>query len=167
MQKRQRRGESKAFKIIGFSGDEADCMGMSLCHYRQVGGLSVFHHLFSGLAPSALSVLCPSQVSAGHTRSTINTLLLKFIKIQDHSSPPLTCYSFFTTYGINLHILFNLILPSSSSRQLFTTISDHPQSRTMIFSTLVRKFFGNRQVGVRVSVITDYSTYCTHPQNVE
>ena len=50
-----------------------------------------------------------------------------------HSFVPL----FFPTCGINFHILFNHILPSRSSRQLFTTISDRPQSKTMIFSTLV------------------------------
>ena len=44
------------------------------------------------------------------------------------------------------HILFNLIPPSRSSRQLFTSISDHPQSKTMIFSTTVDFATPNTQV---------------------
>ena len=51
--------ETKAFKIIGVCHDEAETMGLSLCHRRQVCGLSIFFHLISDLAPSALSVLCP------------------------------------------------------------------------------------------------------------
>ena len=46
-------------------------------------------------------------------------------------------FLFFPACRINFHILFNLILPSTSSRQLFTTISGYPKSKTMIFSTLV------------------------------
>ena len=38
----------------------------------------------------------------------------------------------------NLHVPFKLILPSRSSRQLFSTTSDHPPSKTMIFSTSVK-----------------------------
>ena len=33
--------ETKAFKIIGISLDEAESMGLSLRHRRQVGGLSI------------------------------------------------------------------------------------------------------------------------------
>ena len=50
--------ETKAYKIIGMSHDEAESMGLLLSHRRQVGGLSVFYRLLSGLAPSALSILC-------------------------------------------------------------------------------------------------------------
>ena len=49
------------FKIIGISRDEAESMGLSLRHRRQVGGLSVFPHLLSGVAPSAISMLCPTS----------------------------------------------------------------------------------------------------------
>ena len=41
--------ETKAFKIIGFSHDEAESMGLSLLHRREVCGLSVLYHLLSGL----------------------------------------------------------------------------------------------------------------------
>ena len=52
--------ETKAFNIIGIFSDGAESMSLSLHHCRQVGGLSVlFYHLLSGLAPSALSMLCP------------------------------------------------------------------------------------------------------------
>ena len=63
--------ETKAFKITGTPHNEAESMGLSLHHHGQVGGLSVFYCLLSGLVPSALSVLCPSKVSAGLTASTI------------------------------------------------------------------------------------------------
>ena len=51
--------ETKAFKIIGISHDEAESMGLSHSHLRQVGGLSVFYHLFSDLVPSVLPMLSP------------------------------------------------------------------------------------------------------------
>ena len=50
--------EIKAFKICGIFHDEAESMGLSISHHRQVGGLSVFYHLPSVLALFALSVLC-------------------------------------------------------------------------------------------------------------
>uniref|UniRef100_A0A8C4R0V5 dolichol kinase n=1 Tax=Eptatretus burgeri TaxID=7764 RepID=A0A8C4R0V5_EPTBU len=60
-------------------------------------------------------------------------------KIQNHWSPPLICPLFFCpACETNFHTLFNLIPPSWSSRQLFSTISDHSQSKTTIFSTLVK-----------------------------
>ena len=43
----------------------------------------------------------------------------------------------FPTCKTNFCILFNPILPSKCSRQLFTTISSHRQSKTMIFSTII------------------------------
>ena len=43
--------ETKALRIIGICHDEAECLGLSFSHCRQVGGLSVFCHLISGLAP--------------------------------------------------------------------------------------------------------------------
>ena len=54
--------ETKSSKIIGISHDEAEFMGVSLCHCRRIGGLSVFYCLLSSLVPSALSVLCPRRV---------------------------------------------------------------------------------------------------------
>ena len=49
--------ETKAFRIIGISHDEAEPLGLSLSHHRQVGGLSVIYCLLSGFAPTAMSVL--------------------------------------------------------------------------------------------------------------
>ena len=49
--------KTKAFKMIGTSRDEAESMGLSLRHHRQVSGLSVLYYLLSGIAPSGLSVL--------------------------------------------------------------------------------------------------------------
>ncbi len=62
--------ETKAFNIIEISRDEAESMGLPLHHNRQVVGLSVFHLLFH--IPSR-----PLQISAGHTWSTINPILVK------------------------------------------------------------------------------------------
>ena len=58
-------------------------------------------------------------------------------KIQNHRSHTLICSSF-PTRGTNFHTLFNFVLPSWSSRQLLTTISNHRPSKTMIFSTPVK-----------------------------
>jgi len=65
--------ETKAFKIIWMYHIETLSMGLSICHRRQVGGLSVFYRLLSGLAPFDLSVLCatPTYLS-GNTCSTSN-----------------------------------------------------------------------------------------------
>ena len=41
--------ETKVFGIIGISCDEAESLGLSLSHHRQVGGISVFYHLLSSL----------------------------------------------------------------------------------------------------------------------
>ena len=46
--------ETKAFRIIGISRDEAESLGLSLSQRRQVGGLSVFYSLLSGLTPPSL-----------------------------------------------------------------------------------------------------------------
>ena len=43
--------ETKDFRIIGISRDEAESLGLSLSHRRLVGGLSVFYRLLSSLAP--------------------------------------------------------------------------------------------------------------------
>jgi len=53
----------KAFNIIGIACNEAESMGRSLFHHAQVGGLSVFYRHLSGLASSALSMLCLSTPS--------------------------------------------------------------------------------------------------------
>ncbi len=59
--------ETKAFRIIGISRDEANSKGFSLTHRRQVGGLSVFYRLLSGLAPpSSLWALSPKYSYRSH-----------------------------------------------------------------------------------------------------
>uniref|UniRef100_UPI00358EAA8A MORN repeat-containing protein 3-like n=1 Tax=Myxine glutinosa TaxID=7769 RepID=UPI00358EAA8A len=53
--------DAKTFKMIGIiSHTEAESMGLSLSYCRQVLD-SVFFSLISGLAPSALSMLCPTK----------------------------------------------------------------------------------------------------------
>ena len=72
--------ETKAFKTIVVFCNEAELMGPSRRHCKQVGDPSVCSSLFSGLSSSALSMLYPPQVSAGHTRSIIKLLLVKLPK---------------------------------------------------------------------------------------
>ena len=128
--------ETKAFRIIGIARSEAESLGLSLSHRRQVGGLSVFYCLLSGLASPALSVTCPHHISAGRSRSANNPLLVKLPKSRItaylHSFIPL-----FTAFGMNSLTLFNPILPSRPSKQLFITTSYHPPSKSSIFSTPV------------------------------
>uniref|UniRef100_A0A8C4Q6J1 Uncharacterized protein n=1 Tax=Eptatretus burgeri TaxID=7764 RepID=A0A8C4Q6J1_EPTBU len=73
--------ETKAFRIIGISCNEAESLGLSLSHRRLVGGLSVFYHLLSSLAPlCSLSAICPHHISTGCSRSANNPLLVKLPK---------------------------------------------------------------------------------------
>ena len=57
--------ETKAFRITGISHDEAESLGLLLSHCRQVGDLTVFSRLLSGLTFLALSAICPPHISAG------------------------------------------------------------------------------------------------------
>ena len=124
--------ETKAFRIIGISRDEAESLGLSLSHRRLVGGLSVFYRLLSSLAPPALSAICPHHISAGRSRSANNPLLVKLPK----SLLIFTLsFLFFPAFGINSHTVFNPIFPSRPSKQLFTTTSYHPPSKSSIFCT--------------------------------
>ena len=50
--------DTEAFKIIAIPHVEDESVGLSLSHRRQVGDLSVFYHLLSGIAPFALYTLC-------------------------------------------------------------------------------------------------------------
>ena len=102
--------ETKAFNITGISHAEAESMGLSLSHHREVSGLSVFYLLLSGLAPSALSVLCHPQVSAGCIRS-INPLLVKLPK---------------SRITAHLHPLVPLYSPSVEPTSTFSSISFFP-----------------------------------------
>ena len=116
--------ETKAFRSIGISRDEAESLGLSLSHRTQVGGLSVFPcfvcALFPQYFPRALKVC--QQPPSGETA-----------KIKNQCSPSLFHSSFSPTFEINSHTLFNPILPSRSSKQLFTTISYLPLSKNDLF----------------------------------
>ena len=130
--------ETKAFKIIGISAMKP---GPWASHFPIIDNsvVSLFHRLLFGLASSALSVLCPRGFCRAHM---VHHLPFdETPKIQNNCPPPLLCSSFFCsllfpTCGMNFHILFNLIIPSRSSRQLFLTISDHPPSKTIFFNHL-------------------------------
>ena len=70
----------------------------------------------------------PRAESIPHTK-------MKFSPIHRTTPPhrgPILVRTISTTH---FHILFNLILPSRSSKELFPTISDHPPFKIMIFST--------------------------------
>ena len=71
--------ETRAFKIIGISRDEAESMGLSLRHRRQVGGLFVFYRT-SFLVFHTLHFPCFARMLLqGHTRSTTNLLQVKLL----------------------------------------------------------------------------------------
>ena len=78
--------ETKAFRIIGISRNEAESLGLSLNHRRLVGGLSVFYPLLSSLAPPALCDLSPP-----HFRRALKVRQQppsgKTTKITNHCSP--------------------------------------------------------------------------------
>ena len=59
----------------------------------------------------------------------------KTTKMKNHCSSSLFHSSFFQTFGTCSHTLFNPTFPSRSSKQLFTSISYLPPSKTTIFST--------------------------------
>ena len=74
--------ETKAFRIIGISRDEAESLGLSLSLSPQAGRWS-FCLLPSPLqprSPPAVSVTCPHHISAGRSMSANNPLLLKLPK---------------------------------------------------------------------------------------
>ena len=90
--------ETKAFMIIGVSCDEAASLGLSLSHHRQVGGLSVFYRLLSGLAPCSVCDLSPPYFCRvlkvrQHPPSG------KITEITNRCSPSLFHSSFFHTFG--------------------------------------------------------------------
>ena len=117
--------ETKAFMIIGISRNEAESLGLSLSHRRQVGGLSLIYRLLSGLAHPALSAICPHHIYAGTSRSANNPLLVKLPKSRItahlHSFIPL-----FSAFGINPLTLFNPILPSRSSKPVHHHLLSSP-----------------------------------------
>ena len=124
--------ETKTFKIIGISCAGAEYVGLSLCHHRKVGGLRLLPPPFWSCA------LCfvppPPGFCAAYTVHH-QPLLVKLPISRINTSTHL--FLFFPVCETNFHILFNLVLPYRSSRQLFTAISNCPQSKTMTFSTLV------------------------------
>ena len=111
---------------------------LSASHSLTAGRSVVFlSSTFSSLVsppPPAVSAICPHHISAGRSRSANNPLLVKLPKSRItahlHSFIPL-----FPTFGTNSLTLFNPILPSRPSKQLFTTTSYHPPSKSSIVST--------------------------------
>ena len=127
--------ETMIFRILGYSHDEAESLGLSLSHHRQVSGLSVFFCLLSGLASTALSAICPHHISAERSRSTNNPLLVKLPK----SRITAHIHSFIPLFS---HFWNKLPHPlqSHSSFQAFKTAVHHHLSspiQTLIFSTPV------------------------------
>ena len=89
--------------------------------------LTVFFHRISGLSPSALSVLCPCQVSAEHTRPTSNPLLVNL--------PKSRITSHFHSFILHSSCLLNHLphsLQSHSSLQVFKTVVHHNPKLTSI-----------------------------------
>ena len=130
--------ETKAFRITGISRDEAESLGLSLCHCRQVGGLSVFYRLLSGLAPPPPPCsVC--EMSPPYFRRALRVRPQppsgKTTKIKNQCSTSLFHSSFSPPLEKNSLTLFNPILPSRPSKQLFTTTSYRPPSKTTICST--------------------------------
>ena len=94
----------------------------------------VFYRLLSGVTPLLclrfVPTIFPQGAQGPPTTPSGNTT-----KITNHFSPSLFHSSFLPTFGTNSLTLFNPILPSRPSKQLFTTISYHPPSNSSIFST--------------------------------
>ena len=134
--------ETKAFRIIGISRGEAvfGCLGVSLWVSRCLSlSLWSFCILPSPLrpCPSALPVIYPSHISVGCSRSASHPLLVKLPKSRITAHLHSFILLFFPSFGTNSHTLFNPTPPSMPSKQLFTTISYLPPSKTMIFFTSV------------------------------
>ena len=109
--------ETKAFRIIGISRDEAESLGLSLSHRKQVGGLSVFYRPFSSLALPVLFVICPHHISTGRSRSANNPLLVKLPKSR------ITAHlHFFIPLFSHLWIKLPHSVQSHSSLQAFKTV---------------------------------------------
>ena len=123
--------ETKAFKIIGISHDEAESVGLSLRHYQQVDGLCMLPPLFWSCTLCHLHALSPLPLLPTSSGICIAHVIHQqppsgeTPKIQNHCSPLLICSSSSPTCGTNLPIPSNLFPPSWSSRQLLTTISNH------------------------------------------
>jgi len=112
--------ETKAFRIISVSSDEAEIFGLSLSHRRKVVGLSVFDRLLSGLTPPALSAIYAHQISAGRPMSANNLHLVKLPKsrMTAHLHPFISLFS---------HLWDKLphSVQSHSSIQAFNTVVHH------------------------------------------
>ena len=113
--------ETRTFRIIGISRNEAESLGLSLNHRRLVGDLSVFYRLLSSLGPPALSAICPHHISAGRSRSANNPLLVKLPK------SPITAHlhSFIPHFFSHLWNKLPHSIQSHSSLQAFKTAVHH------------------------------------------
>ena len=130
--------KNKAFMMIGISR----CMKPSLWAITSPSQTVLWslhlRCLLSGLAPSDVSVLClsptPRFLQSTHSPPS-NPFCWNYLNTGITANLH-SILLFFTAHGTNFHIIFNLILPSQSSRQLYTTTSNRPQYKTMILSTL-------------------------------
>ena len=88
--------ETKVFHLIGISHDEAESMGRSPCHCRQVGAVSLSSSAsFLGLHPLFFLCFVPFQVSEGYTWVHLQPSSSETPKTQNHCSHPLIHSSFF------------------------------------------------------------------------
>ena len=109
--------ETKAFRIIGIFCDEAESLGLSISHSRQVGGLSVFYHLLSSVTPCSVCDMSPpyfrrvlkvrQQPPSGKTT-----------KITNHCSPSL----FHSSFSSHWNKLPHSIQSHSSIQTLKTAV---------------------------------------------
>ena len=109
--------ESKAFKITGISRNEAESMGLSLHHRRQVGGLCLPPPFWSCIL-CPLCALSPPSICRmhgvdKHPPPCETAKIQKYCSL--HSFVPL-----FPTCGTNFHTL-----KSNSSQQVFKTAVHH------------------------------------------
>ena len=129
--------ETKAFRIIGISRNEA--VFGSLTQSPQVGRWSFCllpsPTVSSPVSPPLLSLrFVPTSFPQGAQGPPTTPFWENY---QNHESLLTFTLSFLFSpaFGINSHTVFNPILPSRPSKQLFTTTSYHPPSKSSIFST--------------------------------
>ena len=131
--------ETKAFRIIGMSRDEAESLGLSLSHRRQVGGLSVFYRLLSGLASPPPCSIC--DMSPLYFRRALKVRQQppsgKTTKIMNHCSPSLFHSYFIPLFSCVCNKLPHSLQSLSSLQLLKTAVPNHllsSPSTTSMFS---------------------------------
>jgi len=126
---------------------------------KQIAFASWRGNLIEGNLSVYLCVICGPQVSTGCTWSTSTPSEWNCLNLEPLLTSTHLFLFFFPTRAIAFHTLFNLLIPSRSSRQLFTTISSHSTSKTVIFSTPVKP--PPHHFPPHVSYVAYVSTLCT------